>query len=167
MYIVTSTTWWKKLSSNVGWGHVWTIVTLPISIMLLSTLLLHWYVRGCLDPCHIGGELMRAHDYYTWQCLSLWRIIRIWWKIDKLQSWRFVSRPPNFVSVLLFFLLSALIIGSADFCGNLTGVEYIAAQEVLFTLSEGVESLVPSFGSVRFISDCTINPVKAYLAYCL
>lgn len=66
---------------------------------------------------------------------------------------------------LVSFILSALVVGPVGFSSDFVSVEDIAARGVVLPLSDGVHNFVRSVRFSRIMSDCTVNPVNAFLGY--
>lgn len=62
-------------------------------------------------------------------------------------------------------LLSALVGQPVGFNIDFRGVENNAVRGVLLPLPAGAHNVVQSVG-FWFMSDCSVNPVEAHLAYC-
>lgn len=75
---------------------------------------------------------------------------------------------PHILCLCSFSIpLSVLAGKNVDFRSKFTGVEDIAAQAVVLHSSKGVHNIVQFVGILRIPSDCTVNPVKAFLVYSL
>lgn len=67
--------------------------------------------------------------------------------------------------VLFFLSFLTLVVSSVGFSGDSTGVEDITVQSLLLSLSVHIHIFVHSVAFYPFMSDCTVNHVKAYPAY--
>lgn len=69
------------------------------------------------------------------------------------------------ICALIYFLHSVLVCGPVVFSSYFTGFEDIAACGVLLPLPEGTHSLLRPVEFSQIMSDSTVNPVEALLAY--